>query len=341
MNIIEFPGLWGLKFHISRVAFTLFGIPIYWYGIIIAVGFLIAVLLGMKESKKFGLEQENVIDLVLFAAPVAIICARLYYVIFNFGLYKDNLLDIFNTRQGGLAILGGVIGALLTAYIYARVKKISPLKLFDFGMPYLVLAQAIGRWGNFVNQEAFGTNTRLPWGMTGDNIRDYLSREQFNLAEKHIIVNPDIPVHPTFLYESLWNIGVFLILMWFRKRKKYDGEVFFMYMALYGLGRSWIEALRTDSLWVGNLRVSQVLAAIFFVFFGILIILKRRKLSAAPEESVEIGASEYGSVLAKLKDENENSVQGTEQVEEAVPPDTGSSGNEAETVESETKDEFK
>ncbi|MCR4434573.1 MAG: prolipoprotein diacylglyceryl transferase [Clostridiales bacterium] len=303
MNVIEFPGLWGLKFYVNR-SFPVFGIDIYWYGVIIAAGFLLAVLLGLKDSRKFGFESENIIDLVLFAAPVAIICARLYYVVFNFDLYRDNLLNILNTREGGLAILGGLIGALGTACIYARVKKIPLMKLFDFAMPYFALAQAIGRWGNFVNQEAFGTNTTLPWGMTGNEIRDYLSREQFNLTEHNIFVNPNIPVHPTFLYESLWDLGVFLILIWYRKRKKSDGEVFFLYMVLYGLGRSWIEGLRTDSLWLGNLRVSQVLSVVFVIFFGTIFVLRRRKIALSLSENVAVGTSEYGSVLEKLKEED-------------------------------------
>jgi len=276
MSTIEFPGLLDLKFTISRVAFSIFGIPIYWYGIIIAVGFMTAVLWAMKDSPKFGIDSENIIDLVLFAAPISVVTARLYYVIFNWSLYKDNLLDVFNTRKGGLAIYGAVIGGLITAYVFARVKKINFFALFDFGTPYLVLAQAIGRWGNFVNQEAFGTNTTLPWGMTGDAIRENL--KAMNIPG----VNPDLPVHPTFLYESLWDLGVFLLLMWFRKRRKLDGEVFCLYMIGYGVGRALIEGLRTDSLMLGSLRISQVLAVVFAVVFTGLFIYRRRKFATAP-----------------------------------------------------------
>lgn len=289
MNVIEFPGL-GLKFEISRVAFNIpvkifseSGIPIYWYGVIIAAGFMLAVLLALKDSRKFGFEQEHIIDQILFAAPVAIICARLYYVIFNFGLYRDNLLNVFNTREGGLAIIGGIIGALATAYVYCRIKKINVLNLFDFVMPYFAIAQAIGRWGNFVNQEAFGTNTTLPWGMTGDGIRKYLEDERIYLGVRNIYVNPAQPVHPTFLYESLWNVGVFLFLIWYRKRKKTAGEVFYLYMVLYGLGRAWIEALRTDSLYIGGLRVSQVLSVVFVLFFGAIFFMQRNKKAVAAE----------------------------------------------------------
>ncbi|HHW48613.1 MAG TPA: prolipoprotein diacylglyceryl transferase [Clostridiaceae bacterium] len=282
MGTIEFPGL-GLKFYISRVAFSVFGIPIYWYGIIVAFGFLLAVLLGMKSSKKFGIEPDTIIDLVLFAAPVAIVTSRLYYVIFSWKDFKNNPLDIFNTRKGGLAIYGAVIGAVVVAYIFAKKKKIGVLKLFDFGAPYLLLGQGIGRWGNFVNQEAYGTTTDLPWGMTGSDI------------------GPN-PVHPTFLYESLWDFAVFFFLIWFRKRKKVDGEVFFLYMILYGFGRFWIEGLRTDSLMLGSIRVSQFLAAIFVIVMSIIFFIRRKKYLEA-SETVEIGTSNYASVLQRIREE--------------------------------------
>jgi phosphatidylglycerol:prolipoprotein diacylglycerol transferase len=168
------------------------------------------------------------------------------------------------------------------------------------------LGQSIGRWGNFVNQEAFGTNTTLPWGMTSDVVKQELLRNMDKLGRQGITVDPNIPVHPTFLYESIWDISVFLLLIWYRKRKKLNGEVFFLYMVLYGAGRFFIEALRTDSLMIGNLRVSQVLAFVFVVVFGILLIVRRKKVVESAE-SAEIGASSYGAVLKKMQDgENED-----------------------------------
>lgn len=330
MNIVEFPGLWGLKFTISRVAFEVFGISIYWYGIIIAIGFLLAVMLGMRDSKKFGLEPDNVIDLVLYATPVAIIGARLYYVIFDWESFRYNLLEIFNTRNGGLAIYGGVLGALVVAYFFAKKKKIGVFKLLDFGVPYLVLAQAIGRWGNFINQEAFGANTRLPWGMTSETVRSYLEDNMMILKSRGITVDPNIPVHPTFLYESLWNLAVFFFLIWYRKRKKVEGEVFFLYMILYGVGRFWIESLRTDSLMLGNLRISQVLAALFAIVLGIVFYIRRKKFSEGSDENIEIATSEYGTVLMKLKEEEGTAVEdvkpvadtGMEKTEENTENDT-------------------
>lgn len=303
MNLVEFPGLWGLKFAINRVAFYVFGLPIYWYGIIIATGFLLAVLLGMRNSKKAGIEPDNILDLVLFAAPAAIIGARLFYVIFSWELFKDNPIDIINTRKGGLAIYGGVLAAFLVAYIFSRKKKIGALNLLDFGVPYLVMAQGIGRWGNFVNQEAFGSATTLPWRMNSDTVNSYLSNVQVGL---------DLSkwgVHPTFLYESLMDFIIFFLLIWYGKRKKLDGEVFYMYMILYGIGRFFIEGLRTDSLMMGNFRISQLLAAAFAVAFVIVFVYRRKKAGAVDDEAEgEIGQSQYGSLIMKLKEEEKESV---------------------------------
>ncbi len=309
MNTVEFPGL-GLNIEINKVAFKIFGIPIYWYGMIIAAGFILAVLLGMRRSRKESLKPEDVIDLVIFAAPVAIIFARLYYVIFQWDMYKDNLLDIFNTRKGGIAIYGALIGAVITAYFVAKYKKIKPLHLFDFAIPYVVLAQAIGRWGNFVNMEAFGTSTDLPWRMAIPGVGE---------------------VHPTFLYECLWDLGVFLILIWFRNRKKIEGEVFCMYFVLYGLGRAWIEGLRTDSLMLGTVRVSQLLS-VLLVVAGVIVILERRRRASilAADSEVKIGQSEYGSVLEKLKHED---IKETEQ--------NAADSSEASEVKEEAKVEEK
>jgi len=328
MERIEFPGLWGLGFTISRTAFQVFGINIYWYGIIIALAFLLAVLLGMRDSRKFGLEPDNIIDLVIFAAPAAIICARLYYVVFSWDQFKDNPLEIINTRTGGLAIYGAVIGAVLVAYLFARKKKIPVLKLFDFAAPYLVLAQAIGRWGNFVNQEAFGVNTTLPWGMTGDGIRRELVRSMDTLNARGVVVDPNMPVHPTFLYESLWNLCIFLFLMWYRKRKKVEGEVFFLYMILYGLGRFMIEGLRIDSLMLGNIRISQILALLFALGFAAAFYRLRRKSSEAEEEAVAV-PSKYGDILKNLQNEEGIPAEVKTPIPAEIPAEPDSDGAEA------------
>lgn len=322
MNLVQFPGLGGLELSVNRVAFKIIGMPIYWYGIIIATGFLLAVLLGMRNSKKVGIEPDNILDLVLFAAPAAIIGARLFYVIFSWQLFKDNLIDVFNTRKGGLAIYGGVLAAFLVAYIFSKKKKIRVLNLLDFGVPYLVMAQGIGRWGNFFNQEAFGTATTLPWRMNSETVNATLSSLQQGI---------DLTkwgAHPTFLYESLMDFAIFAFLIWFSKRKKLEGEVFFMYMILYGAGRFFIEGLRTDSLMLGSFRISQLLAVLFFLTFTVICVYRRTKLNKTEEEEpVEAGQSQYGSVLMKLKEEQEKANEGGSKIEEIADAE-GTDGEE-------------
>jgi phosphatidylglycerol:prolipoprotein diacylglycerol transferase len=316
--VIEFPGLGIPQIPLKREAVVnLFGIEnfnIYWYGIIIAFGFALAVLLAIKRSKRFDIEPDVILDGVLFAAPAAIIGARLYYVIFSWDLYKDNPIDIINIRKGGLAIYGGIIAAILVAWIYLRAKKIPPLKVIDFIVPYIALGQAIGRWGNFFNQEAFGYKTTVPWRMNGDIINQYLTG-----------IDPAVDlktwgVHPTFLYESILNFAIFFFLAWFIKKKKKDGEVLCLYMTFYGIGRFFIEGLRTDSLmlWLSGIRVSQFLAALFAIIFGIGFILLRRSGRALIEEVEPEGESAYSNILASLKSEEEAAAGGEESETDVV-----------------------
>jgi phosphatidylglycerol:prolipoprotein diacylglycerol transferase len=301
---VSFPKM-GIDLDISRVAFKVFNTPIYWYGIIIALAFLVCVLWAMRDTKKYDLVPDTVIDLMLFAAPIAIICARIYYVVFSWEDYRYNLKEIFATRDGGLAILGGVIGGVITAYFVARYKKIPTFKFFDFFVPYLALGQAIGRWGNFFNQEAFGTNTSLPWGMTSPTTKAFLSSVAGQLKELNgITVYPDLPVHPTFLYESILDFAIFALLLWMRKKKKFDGEVFCLYFVTYCIGRAFIEGLRTDSLMIGHLRVSQLLSVILAIAFGIFIIYKRNKIKNGGIEEAEVGHSGYSDILKFMKEED-------------------------------------
>ncbi|MEN8906894.1 MAG: prolipoprotein diacylglyceryl transferase [Clostridiales bacterium] len=265
MDYVEFPNFGGLKIDIDRVALKLFNISIYWYGVIIALAFLIGVLLSIKKSKMYKIVPDHIIDILLYATPVAIICARLYYVIFNASEF-DSFSDIINIRSGGLAIFGGIIGAFITAIVLCRIKKIDAYSMFDLIAPYLALSQAIGRWGNFINQEAFGSNTNLPWGMTGNSIKNQLTV----MRDSGIEIEPNLPVHPTFLYESIWNVMVFILLINFRKKFKQKGAIIFLYMILYGIGRFFIEGLRMDSLMLGNFRISQLLSFVFVLVFGII-----------------------------------------------------------------------
>jgi len=255
---ITFPGL-GLSFTIDPIAFSFFGLGVHWYGIIIVTGFILAFSLANRDSKTFNIKQNDISDLLLVVAPFSIIGARLYYVAFEWSNYKNNLLEVFNIRNGGLAIYGGILTAVLVTYIFTKRRKMNMWELFDFLIPYVALAQSIGRWGNFVNQEAHGVETSLPWRM-----------EIFNPLNMQRVA-----VHPTFLYESLWNLGLFLFLLWFRRKKKNEGEVFTLYLALYGLARFFIEGMRTDSLYIGIFRVSQMLAGLFFIA-GITIFFVRR-----------------------------------------------------------------
>ena len=205
MNRIGFPGL-NLEFSINPVAFTVFDWDIHWYGIIIASGLMLAVLVANHLAKKEGLGKDVITDVVIYSLPVAVICARAYYVIFNFSSYRDNLWDIFKIWNGGIAIYGAIIGAVATAYVYCRVTKTDFKKLSDIGAIGLLIGQTVGRWGNFVNGEAYGSATTLPWRMD--------------------IYGKALGVHPTFLYESLWNLVTLCVLLVFFRKKKFDGRFF-------------------------------------------------------------------------------------------------------------------
>lgn len=261
MNNIAFPGL-GLSFNINPVAFTALGKDVYWYGIIIASGLLLAAYFCSYLAKKDGLPGDTITDIVLIGTPVGIICARLYFVIFDFGAYKDNLWSIFAIWEGGLAIYGGIIGAVISAYIYCRKKKLDVLRVFDICVLGLLIGQMIGRWGNFVNVEAYGAQTELPWRM------QIMSKELGKI----------VCVHPTFLYESLWNFIGLIILLIYRKHKKFNGEIFFMYIAWYGIGRAWIEQLRVDSLpYSGGFKISQIVAVLSAAAAAAMIVIFRRR----------------------------------------------------------------
>lgn len=265
MEILRFPGL-GWEIPISRVAVSIGSLEIYWYGVIIAVGFGLGLWVYLSHNRSCGIHPDEGLDIILWSMLGAIVGARAYYVVFQWDHYKDNLKEIFNLRGGGLAIYGGIIGALIVAFIVCRSKKLPMLPVADAAFPGVMLGQAIGRWGNFFNMEAFGTNTTLPWGMTSDTISNYLSRHQAALLAQGVVVDPAMPVHPTFLYESLWNlIGVAVLLLWLFPRRSYDGQITLGYTAWYGLGRFFVEGLRTDSLMWGSVRVSQVLGGVLFI----------------------------------------------------------------------------
>lgn len=267
-SYIEFPYM-GLKFFVDRVAFYIVDRPVYWYGLIIAIGLVVAAIATIYLGKKNQVSSDTVLDIVLWGIPSAIVCARAYYVIFNINEYIDNLWDVFKIWNGGIAIYGAIIGAVISTVVYCKIKKINTLKVMDVGSIGLVIGQIIGRWGNFFNQEAFGTNTTLPWAMSGSEI----VRKLAFMKNSGLNVDPSLPVHPTFLYESLWNVLVLgLLLIVFLKFLKYDGKVFWTYIASYGLGRLFIEGIRTDSLYIGSFRISQ-LVAVFCIIFGLIMLV--------------------------------------------------------------------
>lgn len=260
-NIVSFPGLGLENLDISPIAFHIFGFPVYWYGLLIAAAVLIGMSLALRQCKDFDLLQDDVLDTLLLAVPLAIVCARIYYVIFEWNLFKDNLFKIFDTRSGGLAFYGGVIGGILGVVIIARLKKIRFHRLVDFLIVYIPLGQALGRWGNFFNQEAFGNNTTLPWGMISNRTRSYLG--SVNVPG----VNPDLPVHPTFFYEFVANLLIFFFLLRIRKQSKQKYETLAWYLVLYGIVRFFVENIRTDALFIGqsDIRVSMLLSGLMIV----------------------------------------------------------------------------
>ena len=237
------------------IAFSVFGIDVAWYGIFISIGVLIGTIIAMKEANRRGLDEEILLDFLIWEIPFALIGARVYYVIFEWDMYKNNPIEVLNIRNGGLAIHGAIITAIIVAVIFTKVRKINFWTIADISSPSLILGQSIGRWGNYVNKEAHGGPTDLPWGIMIEGVK----------------------VHPTFLYESIWNFLVFLFLLWYSKKKqKEKGEVFLLYLALYSFIRVFIEGLRTDSLMMGGIRVAQLVSIIGMVI-PIIIFIRRRK----------------------------------------------------------------
>ena len=267
-DTITFPGL-GLSLNPSRVAFSIGEKDFYWYGIIIAFGFALAVLYGGRMAYKWKMSLDGMTDVLIWGTLLGIICARLYYVAFEWDYYSVHLSEIPAIWNGGIAIYGGIIGALIGAAIGCKIGKIDFLNLLDLGSLGLLIGQGIGRWGNFFNQEAFGTNTTTAlFRMWSPKIRDTLLASSQALAAKGIEVNPDLPVHPTFLYESVWCLLSFVVLhIIVKKHRKFKGEIFMLYGVLYGAERMIVEGMRTDSLYIAHttIRVSQLLSAIIVV----------------------------------------------------------------------------
>lgn len=272
---IIFPGLGGLELNPPN-SFAIGKFQVYYYGVIIALGLVLAVTYGLKRSKQFGLKSDDILDGVLFIVPFAVICARLYYVFSEWEQYKT-FIDVINIRKGGLAIYGGVIGAAIGVIVFARVKKVSLPAVLDLVALGFLIGQSIGRWGNFMNREAFGSYSDGLFAMQiWESNLSYGTSEAFTkLREMATQINGAsfISVHPTFLYESAWNAVGFVLLHFLSKKRQYDGQIALGYVAWYGLGRALIEGLRMDSLYWGPFRASQLLAAVSCIIAVMVLVL--------------------------------------------------------------------
>lgn len=280
MPEIWFPNL-GIEIEkLNRIAFSIFNIDIYWYGVIIATGIFLGLIVTLKEAKRTGQNTEIYTDGLIYATIFSLISARIYYVVFSWDYFKNNPTEIFDIRNGGIAIYGAIIGGALTCFIYSKIKKVSFLKLADTVSMGLLIGQILGRWGNFINREAFGSYTDNIFAMR--YLKDQVSNIHPDVLANVININGTeyIQVHPTFLYESIWNIGILIIIYLYRKKKKFDGELMAIYFIGYGIGRFWIEGLRTDALMIGhtNFAISQVLSLVLVLAFIIFRALKIRKI---------------------------------------------------------------
>ena len=287
-NQVIFPKL-GIDITINDTAFTLFGLEIKWYGLLITLGMLLAMIYCFSQMKKYGIDPDRAIDAVIGGIIGGLIGARAYYVIMQWEDYAGNWKSIFNIRNGGLAIYGGIIGAVIVGGLVAKLRKVKLLPLLDVASMGFLLGQGIGRWGNFTNQEAFGYNTDNIFGMSSGKIRDWIISVNSDMSSPAdlIAMNADKPVHPCFLYESVWCLLGFVLLAIFAKKiRKFDGQIFLMYLGWYGLERFFIEGLRTDSLMIGTMRVSQVLAAICFISSVILLVVILNKVKRMGDEYV-------------------------------------------------------
>ncbi len=264
-NLVQFPGL-GLSFELNRVAFSIGRFNVYWYGVCIAFGICLALVFAFRHSVEFGVDADSMVDVILIGIVLGIASARAYYVAMAPFKY-ESIWEMIAIRDGGLAIYGGIIGGFLFGGLACKWRGVPVLPMFDLTAMGFLIGQCCGRWGNFFNQEAFGCNTTLPWGMYSEATKAYLMGSTVT-AQSGMTIDPNLPVHPTFLYESIWCLVGFVLLFRHIKKRRFNGDIALRYMVWYGAGRFWIEALRTDSLMLVpsiGLRVSQLVAGIAVV----------------------------------------------------------------------------
>ena len=298
-NQVTFPDL-HLSFHLDSIAFEVFGLTVTWYGLLITVGIVLALCYAYFNAKRFELDFDKIIDAVIAGLFGGIVCARLYYVIFNFSLFRDDWLSIFRVWEGGIAIYGGMIGALLAGGLVCKWRKLNIASAFDLTVIGFSIGQAIGRWGNFFNQEAFGSNTDMPWRMV-------LSENTFlRYLDSEIAANVDFykGVHPCFLYESIWCAIGFFLLHRMSKHRKFNGQLFVFYIGWYGLGRLFIEGLRADSLMLGPIRVSQLISGLSVLASATILWVKLRRANMEQEKQYLPLFSQGNAENAQLQGEN-------------------------------------
>ena len=320
VNHVSFPGL-GLEMEINRVAFTVFGVPIYWYGVCIALGLLLGMLYAFRYAKSYGIDADRMVDVIFVSTIAAIIGGRAYYVATAPFEYQS-VWEMIDIRLGGIAIYGGVIGAFLMGALMCRLRKVPMLPMFDLAAQGFLIGQCIGRWGNFFNQEAFGGNTTLPWGMISENTQQYLQSVQQTLAAQGMTVDPSMPVHPTFLYESIWCGLGFLLLWRYSKHRRFHGEMTLLYVMWYGFERFFVEGLRTDSLMVGNVRISQAVAALSVVAALVAWVVLRRKYRGVPLVIPALPGQEAVSGQAQIEESSESAKE-TVQEEKSQADESG------------------
>ena len=317
---LSFPGLGINGWNINSVAFSIGeNFSVMWYGVVIALGMLMAITYAAYRCKQQGIKVDDLIDIAIFTIFFGVIGARLYYVAFNPTNFKT-IGDVLNLRTGGLAIYGGVIAGAITIVIVCLVKKISWRKLFDAAGPGVMIAQAMGRWGNFFNGEAYGSVTTLPWRMCSPKFARELLRNEtalINQEQYQQILDGTLGVHPTFLYESLWNVLGFILINIFFKKKKFDGQIALYYFAWYGFGRMFIEGLRTDALYIGQtgIRVSQLLGFLLFAVATALLIYALVYIKKNPDTKLAI-ANNAPAVEEVSEDEEEYEEECKEESEE-------------------------
>lgn len=304
VNHVSFPGL-GLEMEINRVAFTVFGVPIYWYGVCIALGLLLGMLYAFRYAKSYGIDADRMVDVIFASTIAAIIGGRAYYVATAPFEYQS-IWEMIDIRLGGIAIYGGIIAAFAMGALMCRVRKVPMLPMFDLAAQGFLIGQCLGRWGNFFNQEAFGGNTTLPWGMISESTQQYLQAVQETLAAQGMTVDPSMPVHPTFLYESIWCGLGFLLLWRYSKHRRFHGEMTLLYIMWYGFERFFVEGLRTDSLMVGNVRISQAVAALSVAAALVLWVILRRKYRGVPLVIPALPGKENASEPTQIDEPDES-----------------------------------